>query len=518
MNAFSESKTAKSIFTVSVLTLLMFLCYVTWAADNGAKNPFENGWKLDSAASSLNFQTVSQGVDDDGSKTGVSILENNSFDSFEGSVDESGSASLRVQLDSVVTDDDLRNVRLRFLLFETYKFAEAVVSTKIDPDALSDLSEKDSIELPLEFELDLHGVKQSFQMDTTVTTMPDGQVSVASVEPVTIDTSLFDLDSGVKKLEDSSSLAVVPMGAVSFDLIFDTQGGAGSGTETEDQQTEGEQAEVELAEGEKVEGKDEAEMAEGEKVEDKDEAEMAEGEKVEGKDEAEMAEGEKVEGTDDAEMAEGEKVEGKDDAEMAEGEKVEDKEEADQADASVSNKTSDEVVAKADTAVVPVAVPVEIPTSAEPSAVEPDWADEATYTSPYAAPESDTEADKQLSEKQCAERFEDFSKSGGIYFKSASASLDPKSVDVLSAIVEVANRCSKFKLTVAGHTDSTGSRKSNQRLSEQRALSVSEYLINNNVDRQRLSAVGFGETKPLVPNDTRSNRERNRRIEFTVAN
>jgi len=440
MHVFTDRNSIKFIASASLI--LTLLCNVTWAAEN----PFKNGWVLDTASSSLTFQTISNAPGSDDSK-----LENNSFDTFEGAVDESGSASLRVKLDSVVTNDDLRNVRLRFLLFETYKFGEATVSAKIDPAALSSLTEENVAEVPLEFELDLHGFKQSFQAETVVTKLADNQVSVTSAEAVSIGTSLFDLDSGVKKLEDSSNMSIVPIAAVSFELVFDTSAGIASGTEQD-----AEQAEAEEADAEEADAKEES---------------------------TKQAEAKPEESAVPAKA---------DDA-----------------------KSEDDVVAVA----VPVAVPVEIPATTEAMEVEPDWAEESeTYTSPYSSPKTASESGANLSDEQCAERFRAFSQTGGIYFESSSAKLDPKSVDVLSDIVEVAKRCSQFTLTVAGHTDSTGSRESNQHLSEMRALSVSEFLIKNNVDRQRLSAVGFGETKPLVPNDTPSNRERNRRIEFSVAN
>jgi len=436
----------------------MLLCNVAGAEEN----PFKSGWVLDASSSTLTFQTISNSPDSDGS-----IVENNSFDTFEGTVDESGSASLRVQLDSVATNDDLRNVRMRFLLFETYNFAEATVSAKIDPAALSELTTKNMVEIPLEFELDFHGSKQSFQAETTVTKLADNQVSVVSTEPVSIGTSLFELDSGVKQLEESSSMSIVPSAAVSFNLIFDTMAGAASGTKPDADQAKAEESEAEEAD---AESKD----SDAESKDSKDE-----------------------------------------EAKQAEAKPAQAAAPSDESAAKTSN--ADEV--KEEDVAVPVGVVVEIPESTVAKAVEPDWAEESeTYISPYSSPTPASDSGPDLSDDECEERFKAFSQAGGIYFESASAKLDPKSVEVLSEIVEVANRCTQFNLTVAGHTDSTGSRKSNQHLSEMRALSVSEYLIKNNVDRERLSAVGFGETKPLVPNDTPSNRERNRRIEFTVAN
>lgn len=73
-----------------------------------------------------------------------------------------------------------------------------------------------------------------------------------------------------------------------------------------------------------------------------------------------------------------------------------------------------------------------------------------------------------------------------------------------------------MKVQVDGHTDSTGPDAYNQNLSERRAKAVMNYLIKTvGIDASRLTAVGFGESKPAYPNDTKENRAKNRRVEFT---
>jgi OOP family OmpA-OmpF porin len=73
-----------------------------------------------------------------------------------------------------------------------------------------------------------------------------------------------------------------------------------------------------------------------------------------------------------------------------------------------------------------------------------------------------------------------------------------------------------LQVTVEGHTDSTGSDAYNQKLSERRAKAVVRYLEQNvGVDPSRLSAVGYGESKPVASNDTAEGRAKNRRVEFT---
>ncbi|MCB1832791.1 MAG: OmpA family protein, partial [Geminicoccaceae bacterium] len=67
---------------------------------------------------------------------------------------------------------------------------------------------------------------------------------------------------------------------------------------------------------------------------------------------------------------------------------------------------------------------------------------------------------------------------------------------------------------VQGHTDSTGATDYNQGLSERRAQSVLDYLTGKGVEAERLTAVGFGENRPIASNDTEEGRAQNRRVEI----
>ena len=167
---------------------------------------------LNDAASSISFQTIKNG----------SKLETSSFASFTGSVSESGEANLVIKLDSIDTKIDLRNVRMRFLFFETFKYPEATVRAIVDPAAIANLTQLGRIKLPVTFTLDLHGIQNELQAETVVTALAGQQVSVTSVSPITIPTSLFGLDEGVRKLEEAAGVTIVPMGSVSFNLVFDT--------------------------------------------------------------------------------------------------------------------------------------------------------------------------------------------------------------------------------------------------------------------------------------------------------
>lgn len=72
------------------------------------------------------------------------------------------------------------------------------------------------------------------------------------------------------------------------------------------------------------------------------------------------------------------------------------------------------------------------------------------------------------------------------------------------------------KVSIEGHASDEGDDKYNLTLSKARAEAVRLYLVNKGVAAERLSSTGFGETKPLVANDTPENREKNRRVEFNI--
>lgn len=86
----------------------------------------------------------------------------------------------------------------------------------------------------------------------------------------------------------------------------------------------------------------------------------------------------------------------------------------------------------------------------------------------------------------------------------------------LNAVAKVMRKYDKTFLSIEGHTDNTGAASYNQRLSERRAMSVKGYLASQSIDSARLYTSGFGETRPLITNNSASNRALNRRVEIQV--
>lgn len=101
-------------------------------------------------------------------------------------------------------------------------------------------------------------------------------------------------------------------------------------------------------------------------------------------------------------------------------------------------------------------------------------------------------------------------------FEVDSATVKSGFNSTMDKLADVVVRYGKTTLTVVGHTDSTGTTAHNQRLSEQRALSVAHYLEQHRVNGMRLATAGKGETQPIAPNTTELGRQSNRRVEIYV--
>lgn len=105
---------------------------------------------------------------------------------------------------------------------------------------------------------------------------------------------------------------------------------------------------------------------------------------------------------------------------------------------------------------------------------------------------------------------------GNVTFAFNSANLAPEFYPVLNDVAGVLREFDQTVVEVAGHTDNIGSEEVNQRLSEQRAGAVAQYLAAQGVDPQRLITVGGGKRYPIASNDTAEGRAANRRVEITL--
>ena len=321
-------------------------------------NFFEQDWRLNPVRSSLHLQSVKN----------LSVFETHGFRHMEGEISPDGAARVVLDLASFDTGIDLRNVRMRFLFFKTFEFPVAVITAQLDKAKLDGLKTQTSITYPLEFSIELHGVRKTMTRDVVVTRVADSAVSVTATKPIIVPAEDFRLEEGVANLEDAAGVEISPVASITFELVF--------------------------------------------------------------------------EGTD------------------------------------INPEINEIFVAK--------------------------------------AMERLDEQVQEIDPTKCETRFAVISDSKSIFFKSGSSQLDEKSRFALDQIADFVYRCPGIRVQVAGHTDNVGAPNDNQRLSQQRAQSVMNYLVDEGISESRVVAVGFGDLYPEVPNDTADNRRKNRRIEFSL--
>ena len=120
----------------------------------------------------------------------------------------------------------------------------------------------------------------------------------------------------------------------------------------------------------------------------------------------------------------------------------------------------------------------------------------------------------QLPIRVTAERVEISEK---IHFELGTATLSADAQPILDLIAQTLDDHAELAvIEVAGHTDAQGKRKDNQTLSEQRAQSVLDYLVGQGVAAERLKSAGYGQTRPVVDDDTEEAYAQNRRVEFVI--
>jgi outer membrane protein OmpA-like peptidoglycan-associated protein len=101
----------------------------------------------------------------------------------------------------------------------------------------------------------------------------------------------------------------------------------------------------------------------------------------------------------------------------------------------------------------------------------------------------------------------------GVNFDTAKATIRPESFPHLDVVVEFMVHKKNARVEISGHTDNVGNAKANKTLSEKRAQACRNYIVSKGIDKKRLDAIGFGDERPVAPNDTEEGRQKNRRIE-----
>ncbi len=102
----------------------------------------------------------------------------------------------------------------------------------------------------------------------------------------------------------------------------------------------------------------------------------------------------------------------------------------------------------------------------------------------------------------------------GINFDTGKATIRPDSEPVLTEVAKMLQANAAWAMVVAGHTDNVGAKEMNMTLSKQRAESVMAWLAAHGIDKARLVAAGFGDTRPIAENTDDAGRQKNRRVDL----
>lgn len=169
-------------------------------------------WKLSRDASGLSFTTIKKG----------NFAEVNTFRAMDGKVTEGGAAEFIIVLDSVFTNNDVRDPRMREFLFETAQHPHAKVTTALALSEYADMEIGARQSSLLDFTLDIHGVSVEQQAWVTVTRLGVNKVAVDNKAPLIINAADHNMLAGVEKLRELANLPeITPIVPVTFSLVFE---------------------------------------------------------------------------------------------------------------------------------------------------------------------------------------------------------------------------------------------------------------------------------------------------------
>lgn len=173
--------------------------------------PAQADWTLDGAASSFHYVT----------SKAAAVSEVNRFTGLSGSISDAGEARLEIDLASVATNIEIRDQRMRELVFEVERFPAATVALSVDAGALSALEAGSVLPQKVEAKVSLHGMEQTLAANLLVTALADGALQVHTAEPLLVGAGSFGLAGGVEQLREVAGLpSINPNVVVNFTLVY----------------------------------------------------------------------------------------------------------------------------------------------------------------------------------------------------------------------------------------------------------------------------------------------------------
>lgn len=170
-----------------------------------------SNWQVSSQDSVVNFISVKKG----------DVAEVHKFTQVSGTLDEKGSFNLSIPLTSVWTDIEVRDVRMKEVLFETARYPSVDLTAKVDAAAIDKLPIGGMSSLSLEARLALHGDTKTILVNVRVAKLSEDQLLVTSEYPIIVNAADFGLTSGVDKLRELAGLSAISQAVpVSFVLTL----------------------------------------------------------------------------------------------------------------------------------------------------------------------------------------------------------------------------------------------------------------------------------------------------------
>lgn len=168
-------------------------------------------WTLDNDASSFHYVT----------SKAAAISEVNSFKQLSGTIAEHGLATLSIDLASVETNVDIRNERMRDIVFQVTDFPTLEVSVELGANEFAQLQTGESLVREIKANVSLHSMTHELSADLRVTRLANGEILVATTKPLIVNASTFGLQDSVDKLQELAKLASInPNVVIDFSLLY----------------------------------------------------------------------------------------------------------------------------------------------------------------------------------------------------------------------------------------------------------------------------------------------------------
>lgn len=169
-------------------------------------------WELNNSASSLYYVT----------SKAAAISEVNTFTNLSGAITDDGTATLAIDLASVDTAIEIRDQRVKDILFEIEEYPTATITIEIDSSALANLATGSYSISNYDYSLSLHGMTAELNTDLRLSKISDSRIEIQPAQPIIIAAGLFGLAAGVEALREVAGLpSINPNVVVDFSLSFD---------------------------------------------------------------------------------------------------------------------------------------------------------------------------------------------------------------------------------------------------------------------------------------------------------